>query len=286
MTNRLLRVLVAMSGGVDSSAAAALLAAEGHDVVGVAMRVADFSDAARGRSCCAPDDLEDARRAARRLGIPFYVANVEERFAERVIAPFVDDYLAGRTPNPCVACNARVKFDWLLAPRARARREARDRPLRPGRAARSAARAARRRRSGEGPELLPLRARPGGARRRASSRSAGCRSARSAPSRRAPGSRTRTKPESQEICFVTRGDAADFVALRAPGRCVRARWFDVGRGARAARGRPPLHGGAAARPRGRGTGAALRGPDQTRPRPGWWWGRRPRRPATGSTWRR
>ena len=73
----------------------------------------------RGRSCCAPDDLDDARRAARRLGIPFYVANVEERFDERVIAPFVEDYLAGRTPNPCVACNARVKFDWLLS-RARA----------------------------------------------------------------------------------------------------------------------------------------------------------------------
>ncbi len=114
-----MRVLVAMSGGVDSSAAAALLAAEGHDVVGVSMRVADFSGASRGRAGCAPDDLDDARRAARRIGIPFFVANVEERFAERVITPFVDDYLDGRTPNPCVSCNARVKFEWLLA-RARA----------------------------------------------------------------------------------------------------------------------------------------------------------------------
>ena len=80
-----------MSGGVDSSAAAALLVAGGHEVLGVSLRVHDFSDRSRGRSCCAPDDLDDARAAAVRLGIPFYVANVEEEFGRRVVDRFVDD---------------------------------------------------------------------------------------------------------------------------------------------------------------------------------------------------
>ena len=108
-----------MSGGVDSSVAAALLCEAGHEVLGVSMRVFDYSDAARGRSCCGPDDLDDARAAARALGIPYYVADLEEHFGHTVIDRFVDDYVEGRTPNPCVACNNEVKFAWLLR-RARA----------------------------------------------------------------------------------------------------------------------------------------------------------------------
>jgi tRNA-specific 2-thiouridylase len=114
-----------MSGGVDSSVAAALTAdARGKDhVAGIALRLsstpdnqsADRSAAERsGRTCCAPDDLFDARRAAATLGIRFFVHDAQERFHEQVIAPFIGAYARGETPNPCVRCNDHVKFDWLL----------------------------------------------------------------------------------------------------------------------------------------------------------------------------
>jgi len=114
-----MRVVVAMSGGVDSSAAAALLKEQGHEVIGLTLKVWSYESTAQCGSCCSPDDIDDARAVAEALGLPFYVADVQERFQERVVHPFVRDYLGGRTPIPCVACNQDVKFGFLLQ-RARA----------------------------------------------------------------------------------------------------------------------------------------------------------------------
>ena len=103
-----MRIAVAMSGGVDSSTAAALLAAEGHQVVGLTLKVWD------GSRCCSVDDVVDARRVARHLGIPFYVLDAHAEFEAQVLRPFVDAYAHGLTPNPCVWCNRRLKFGWLV----------------------------------------------------------------------------------------------------------------------------------------------------------------------------
>lgn len=113
------RIVVAMSGGVDSSVAAALLKEEGHEVIGISMQVWDYSkftapDGEKFGTCCSLDDIYDARRVAEQIGIPFYVVNFEEEFQRLVIDDFVDEYFRGRTPNPCVRCNERIKFALLL----------------------------------------------------------------------------------------------------------------------------------------------------------------------------
>ena len=110
------RVVVAMSGGVDSSVAAALLKEMGYDVIGFSMQVWDYSSQKHGgsRSCCSHEDIYTARSVADVLNIPFYVLNLEEEFEREVIDYFVTEYMKGRTPNPCILCNQRLKFEILL----------------------------------------------------------------------------------------------------------------------------------------------------------------------------
>jgi tRNA-uridine 2-sulfurtransferase len=112
------KVIVGMSGGVDSSVTAALLKQQGYDVVGITLNVwpdlEGVNDNLREDACCALGATEDARRVADRLDIPYYVVNFKETFEQRVIQDFIDEYRRGRTPNPCVRCNQFIKFDALL----------------------------------------------------------------------------------------------------------------------------------------------------------------------------
>ena len=209
------RVVVGMSGGVDSSLAAALLVEQGCEVIGVTMHLAGSAS-----RCCSLDDADDARRVAEQLGIRFYVANYTGAFREEVMLPFADAYLAGRTPLPCATCNTRFKFERL---RARARALGAD-GVATGHYARIGRDAA-----SELPTLLR-------ARDEAKDQSYflfGLTAEQLAVTRfplgelskhevraraRALGLATADKPESQELCFVPDGDTGAAVERLRPGR--------------------------------------------------------------------
>ena len=214
------RVVVAMSGGVDSSVTAALLKAEGYDVVGVTLQLYDHGAAThRKGACCAGQDIYDARSVAERIGIPHYVLDYESRFKEAVIDRFAESYIAGETPVPCVDCNMSIKFhDLLITARELGAAGAGDRPLRrlasPCRTAgvRSIARARK----------SATRAISSSAPRRRSSR---CCAFRSASARKAEtrelarrfGLAVADKHDSQDICFVPSGHYTDVIERLKPG---------------------------------------------------------------------
>lgn len=109
------KALIAMSGGVDSSVAALLMKEQGYECIGVTMKLYDNDDIGVGRekTCCSLDDIEDARSVAYRIGIPYYVVNFKDDFKNKVMDPFVDSYMKGWTPNPCIECNRHLKFEHL-----------------------------------------------------------------------------------------------------------------------------------------------------------------------------
>ena len=208
------RAVVAMSGGVDSSLAAALMVEAGYETIGVTLHLAGGSS-----RCCSLADAEDARAVAERLGIRFFVANYADRFRAEVVEPFADAYLSGRTPIPCVTCNSRFKFDYLIA-RARAfdaaivasghYAQVDDDPATGLRRLRRAADATKDQTYflfELGQDQLKTVRFPLGELTKTQVRSRA----------RALGLATADKPESQEICFVPDGDYAKAVERIRPG---------------------------------------------------------------------
>jgi len=212
-----LRILVAMSGGVDSSVAAALLVEAGHDVVGATMKTFCYSgtdtDASR-KTCCGMDGIRDARSVADELGIPHYVFDVEEEFTRDVVDDFVAEYSEGRTPNPCVRCNSNTKFRDLFR---------RGRVL--GCDGVASGHYVRLDRSGERPRMLRGRdsskdqsyflwGLPAELLQRLHFPLGDLTKTEVRERARQLGLATAEKPESQEICFVPTGDYRDFLARR------------------------------------------------------------------------
>ena len=231
-------ILCAMSGGVDSSVAAALLVEQGHRVIGSTMKTFCYADTpAHARTCCGLDGIADARRVCDRLGIPHYVFDMEEAFTRDVIDDFVAEYVAGRTPNPCVRCNSNTKIPDLLRKgrmlgadaiatghyaRTVRGEDGRVRVLRGADEAKDQSYFL----WGVPTDLVPYLLFPVGELTKAQVREKA----------RALGLATAEKPESQEICFVPTGDYADLLAQRlgadhtalAPGRLVTAAGTVVG----------------------------------------------------------
>ena len=210
------RIVVAMSGGVDSSVAAALLAEQGHDVIGLSMQLYDQRGSETFGSCCSLDDLYDARRVAEAIGIPHYILNFERQFQETVISNFVREYASGRTPLPCAHCNSDLKFATLLD-RARGLGAGRVATGHYARVERGGDRWLLRRSADPDKdqsyflfsltqEQLACASFPVGSLTKVEVR---------AQARRL-GLRVADKPDSQEICFVPDGDYASFVARKEP----------------------------------------------------------------------
>ena len=115
MTENTEKIVVAMSGGVDSSVAAGIMKERGFDAVGVSLQLWNYSNSDnRFGTCCSLDDLADARRVAERVGIPYYILNMEKKFKEEVVDYFISEYMQARTPIPCTMCNQKLKFEELI----------------------------------------------------------------------------------------------------------------------------------------------------------------------------